>query len=93
MDSEDDKEDRIKENLSVLSTKKIKYSGSKVLSSSITVVGWEEKKVSVTRDNEFKAKLRAIVEPKLKDTANNEKNIWEDEDVKKLHTEENTQSC
>ena len=59
----------------------------------VAIAGCEEKKVSVARDNEFKARLRAIIEPKIKDTANKDKNIWEDEDVKKLHTEEKVQSC
>ena len=59
----------------------------------VAIAGWEEKKVSVARDNEFKARLRAIIEPKTKDTANKDKNIWEDEDVKKLHIEEKVQSC
>ena len=59
----------------------------------INVVGWEEKKISIIKDNAFKAKLRAIIEPKMKDPANNGKNIWEDVDVKKLHSDESTQSC
>ena len=43
--------------------------------------GWTEKRVNLKKDNDFKAKLRAIVEAKAKDPQNKDKEIWADQDI------------
>ena len=70
-----------------------KNNSADIKDKSIKVAGWEEKRIPFAKDNEFKAKLKAIIGPKMKESANNGKNIWEDEEIKKLHTEDNVQSC
>ena len=59
----------------------------------VKVEGWEEKKIPFAKDNEFKAKMKAIIDPKIKDTTNKDKLIWDDEEIKKLHAENKLQSC